>query len=352
MDFPKLIIIVSKTEVLDDFNGPKEAANVSSDTPRGSTGLGDVDEEELMKQLEADMMANLLGGLTGSKADKGKTPTATTTGTGSQTIPEDADLLTGVADTELEDLASKLKELQAGGFDMDDFLKGVLGSEGLGAGKSNAAGNSAAGIERGETFQDTIDRTLERMQESGDKATAEATKPDLMNEESIGQFLKLLNTSVESGGDANDIEKMFDSLVKEMSNKEMLYEPMKDHHAKYGPWLEENRSKVSPEDLIRYETQARLVKEIVEKFEEKDYSDEKPECLEYIWNRMQQVPFPFSFPSCLTQFYTLSCLNIMTDYEQMEAVGPPPEEIMENPLAGVPGFKNGGDAVPPECATQ
>lgn len=69
----------------------------------------------------------------------------------------------------------------------------------------------------------------------------------------------------------------------------ILYEPMKELHDKFPAWLEANREKVSKEDLGRYEEQHRLVTEIVGKFEEKGYSDEKVEAREYIVDKMQKV---------------------------------------------------------------
>jgi peroxin-19 len=84
---------------------------------------------------------------------------------------------------------------------------------------------------------------------------------------------------------------MFMGMMEQLSNKEMLYEPMKELDVKFGPWIEKNKNsgKVSAEDMERFETQARVVKQIVEKFEEKSFSDDDPKCREYVWERMQEV---------------------------------------------------------------
>lgn len=326
-----IFFVYQQIDVLDDFNEPKKpaVAKPSAETPLSAEG---VDEEEIMKLLEAEMMANLLCSDEGSQ---GKEPTGTTAaaagGGGAKDIPNIPKNLSETFD----------KELQKRGISMESLIKGLGGAEEAGAGKNEAATSSAAaeastesdaiseeaiiklmmksmenskgeydmkGVEdllkdihnkeaaaaaggtEGGNFQDTIQRTLERMQESGDKATAAAasTDSDGLSEEMMGKILmNLLNENGE--GNMDELEDMFKGVIKDISNKEMLYEPMKDYHAKYGPFLEANKDKLPPEDLARYETQARIVTEIVEKFDEEGYSDSDPECLAFIWDHMQQV---------------------------------------------------------------
>lgn len=130
-----------------------------------------------------------------------------------------------------------------------------------------------------------------RMKESGDKATAAASNEDDISEDMLAQLLKAVEAGAAGAGEDGDLSKMFMGMMEQLSNKEMLYEPMKELDVKFGPWIEKNKNsgKVSAEDMERFETQARVVKQIVEKFEEKSFSDDDPKCREYVWERMQEV---------------------------------------------------------------
>lgn len=97
-------------------------------------------------------------------------------------------------------------------------------------------------------------------------------------------------------GSEEDFSKMLMGMMEQLTNKEILYEPMKELDEKFPAWLEKNREATNREDLERYLEQQRLVREIVSKFEEGGYSDENAQMREYIVERMQKVHFfPFSF---------------------------------------------------------
>lgn len=197
------------------------------------------------------------------------------------------------------------KQLEESGVPPGDFLKQLLSdvmaeeggdkppaAPGAGAADSQAAGSSAAPPSGGgdgaapESFNDTIQRTIHRMQESGDKATAAATDD---SDDLVAQLLKAVEAGAAGAGDDGDLNKMFMGMMEQLSNKEMLYEPMKELDGKFGPWLAENRGKVAAEDMARYEKQATVVSQIVGKFEEDGYTDKDAKCRDYVWERMQEV---------------------------------------------------------------
>ncbi|KAJ9285523.1 hypothetical protein DTO021C3_6915 [Paecilomyces variotii] len=320
-------------EVLDDFNKPKsttaEKAPVSEPSkPEASaaSAAGGFDEEAFLKQLEADMMASLMGGGKGA----GDAGLAAAIGEGAPDLKAQESMI----DKEIDELS---KQLQESGIGAEDFLKQLL-SETVspaaqkqrdgpaGATKTEAepsAGAAGASSAQPESFQDTIRRTMQRMQESGDRATAEATEEGL-NDDMVSQLLKALEAGAGSGGDDMDLNKMFLGMMQQLSNKDLLYEPIKELDGKFGPWLEENKDKVPAEDMARYRTQARVVREIVAKFDEEGYSDDKPECRTYIWDRMQE----------------------------MQAAGSPPEDLIANPLAEELKGTGGDGQLPPDCPTQ
>lgn len=203
------------------------------------------------------------------------------------------------------------KQLEESGIPPGDFLKqllaDVMAEEGESAGAAAGAGarvgpsaggssGSATGAEKAtapESFNDAIQRTINRMKESGDKATAAATEDGGISEDMLMQLLKGLEAGVGNGGDDLDLTQMIAGVMEQFSNKEMLYEPMKELDAKWGPWLKENKGKVPAEDMKRYEKQAKLVTEIVAKFEEEEYTDEDPKYRQAVWEKMQEVCFFF-----------------------------------------------------------
>lgn len=145
---------------------------------------------------------------------------------------------------------------------------------------------SSSGAE--ETFQETIRKTMDRMQTSGEQATAAATSDD--SDDILAQMLKdMQGGGLGGAGGDEDFSKMLMGMMEQLTNKEILYEPMKELRDKFPGWMAKNGNSTKPEDLQRYEEQQRLVKEIVSKFEEKGYSDSNAADREYIVDRMQKV---------------------------------------------------------------
>lgn len=138
------------------------------------------------------------------------------------------------------------------------------------------------------SFQETIRRTMERMQTSGDQATAAAASGGA--DDFMSEMLKQLSSGDfnPEGGD-EDFSKMLMGMMEQLTNKDILYEPMKELHDKFPAWFEKNRESTPPEDVKRFEEQRILVGEIVAKFEESTYSDDAAADREYILDRMQKV---------------------------------------------------------------
>ncbi|GKT45036.1 peroxisomal biogenesis factor 19 [Colletotrichum spaethianum] len=149
------------------------------------------------------------------------------------------------------------------------------------------------------SFQETIKKTMERMQASGQQATAAAAESS--TEDFLAEMMKQLGEGNMEGGGGNEEEfsKMLMGMMEQLTNKEILYEPMKELNDKFPEWFEKNREKTPAEDLKRYEDQQALVKEIVAKFEEKTYADSNAADREYIVDRMQKMQAAGSPPSDL-----------------------------------------------------
>lgn len=157
---------------------------------------------------------------------------------------------------------------------------------------ATASANSSSKKAQPESFQDTVRKTMERMQASGASADAAAASdgPSSAEDDMMAQLMKELQAG--GGGGEEDFNKMLMGMMSQLTNKEILYEPMKELYDKFPAWLEENRSSTGKEDLARYEEQHAMVKQIVERFERKGYSDENEDDREYIVERMQKVSRP------------------------------------------------------------
>ncbi|KAL8392922.1 hypothetical protein RB595_002931 [Gaeumannomyces hyphopodioides] len=253
--------------------GPSAAApgpTISKPAPAAATAEDGFSEEEFAKQLQAGM-ADLLGEM--------------------ETSPE--------MKAQFEQFESIFKELGAA-----DVAAGSQESSGAGAGAGAGAGSSQGAKGAGgpdSSFQDNIRRTMERMQASGESATAAATADSQAADDLLAEMLKSMNSGQGGLGEGSeeDFSKMLLGMMEQLTNKEILYEPMKELNDKYPEWLEKNKGTVSTEDLARYKVQQRLAGEIVAKFEEKSYADSNAADREYIVDRMQKMQAEGSPPSDL-----------------------------------------------------
>ena len=165
---------------------------------------------------------------------------------------------------------------------------GVAADPGTPSKSNDRVHGKASSSNTEELFHETIRKTMERMQVSGDQATAAAKNED--TDDMFAQMLKEVHDGgLEGAGDDEGFNKMLLGMMEQLTNKEILYEPMKELHEKFPLWMTENRSSTDADDLQRYDKQRRLVGEIVERFEEESYSDSHAPDREFIVERMQQV---------------------------------------------------------------
>lgn len=157
------------------------------------------------------------------------------------------------------------------------------------ASSSSTGASQPTGEPSGAAFQDTIRRTMERMRSSGDQATAAAAAGG--EDDFLAEMLKQLTAGDFAGGSEEDFSKMLMGMMEQLTNKEILYEPMKELHDKFPAWLDKNKDSTPADDLKRYMEQKTIVAEIVAKFNESTYSDSNAADREYIVDRMQKVTF-------------------------------------------------------------
>ncbi|KAK2609254.1 Peroxisome chaperone and import receptor [Conoideocrella luteorostrata] len=235
---------------------PSESTPKPDDTPKAPATAGEeaVSEADFAQQLQAGM-ADLLG--------------------------------------ELE----KSPEMQEQFEDMFKQMAAAAGEPATGAdGSSSTKSGDKAGTDA--SFQETIRRTMERMQTSGEQATAAAAAGS--GDDFMSELLKQMGSGDLGGeGGEEEFSKMLMGMMEQLTNKDILYEPMKELDDKFPEWFEKNKDSTPAEDLKRYEEQKDLVREIVAKFEETRYSDSNAADREYIVDRMQKMQAAGSPPSDL-----------------------------------------------------
>lgn len=235
-----------------------------------------------------------------------------------------------------KDLEEFTKQMEQQGVKPEDLLKAILGEEeGTKIADTatterhrreseqeqpKAASSSAAAGKSNKSFEDTIRQTMSRLDESDTQAkTATQQSANKSEEDMLAEMLKALDSGGGDGGE-DGISKMFLNMMQQLTQKDMLYEPMKELHDQYPDWLVKNQPpKLKQEDYDRYVKQSDIVRDITNKFEEPGYKDEDEKCRQYIWDKMQE----------------------------MQAQGAPPEELVKSPfpgtdLGGIPGLGGGG----------
>ncbi|KAI0473254.1 Pex19 protein [Xylariaceae sp. FL0804] len=240
---------------------------------------------------------------TAAAAAPGPAPPTATKAAAAADVPPAA----GVDELSDEDFQ---KQLQAG---MAEMMKDLEDSpdmqaqfenifKGLGAAAADVPSSSAeakstedmaADLSQDASFQDTIKRTMARMQESGDQATAAAAtaaEGGGSEEDFLAEIMKAMKDMPGGGeGGEEDFSKMLAGMMEQLTNKEILYEPMRELNDKFPAWMAKNREALSADDLQRYQTQKSLVAEMVAKFEEPTYADSNAADREFIVDRMQKM---------------------------------------------------------------
>ncbi|KAG8528011.1 uncharacterized protein KY384_006927 [Bacidia gigantensis] len=149
-----------------------------------------------------------------------------------------------------------------------------------------------------ESFRDTIRKTMERMQTSSDQAGSAGHGDG--TDDFMGQMLKELSGGeVPADGNEEGFNKMLLGMMEQLTNKEILYDPMKELHDKFPSWIERNHNNIDPRDMKNFYEQQKLVGEIVERFERRTYSDSNTADREFIVDRMQQMQAAGSPPADL-----------------------------------------------------
>ncbi|TVY47585.1 Peroxisomal biogenesis factor 19 [Lachnellula cervina] len=305
---------LSKTSIKEETptTKPEEPAGL---TQAASTSVPDPEEDDL------DDLDDMLDEFTPSKPDPA--PPATTSAPTAPSIPAPSEEI-GISD---EDFAKQLQAGMAellGGLEnssempdmaaLENIMKELGGASALGeaaepspgsasgaASTSKAPSSSSAAEKEKEkaaaaatekSFQETIKETMERMKASDTQSKAAAATATDNSDDLVAEMLKAMQASGLDGegeGSEEDFSKMLLGMMEQLTNKDILYEPMKELDDKFPAWMEKNEGKVDEGDMKRYREQKGFVREIVGRFERVGYTDDNAADREYIIERMQKM---------------------------------------------------------------
>ncbi|KAI1178641.1 Pex19 protein family-domain-containing protein [Nemania sp. FL0916] len=327
METEKAVVGGDQSERIDRTSNPAQNPVVDAND------AADPDEDDL-DDLD-DMLDDFSTIKLKSNVDVPKATATTSTGAGPATnngaadaeesLPEADDFSEEEFQKQLQagmaELMGDLEDMQA---QFENIFKGLGGEELSGSGDESgsipkSAEAMAAELSQDASFQETIKRTMARMQASGDQATAAATAEG-SEDDFIAEMMKAMKDMPGGDGSEEDFSKMLMGMMEQLTNKEILYEPMKELNDKFPDWMEKNKETLGKDDLKRYQEQQILVSEMVTKFQEPTYSDSNAVDREYIVDRMQK----------------------------MQAAGSPPHDL----VGDMPSAKEVLDAPEDSCAPQ
>ncbi|PLW06419.1 hypothetical protein PCASD_22911 [Puccinia coronata f. sp. avenae] len=176
-------------------------------------------------------------------------------------------------------------------------------------------------------FQAAIQETMEKLKQSDDSAKAKSGASAVGEEdEKLSALFEKMMAGENGLPDENQLQTILQSFMEELMSKEIMYEPLKDMNRLFPDWIQENRSKLSAEELQRYETQSKIIEQVIRKFEDPSWdSDEKAGGDKFVTNQKEVI-------------------DLLT---QMQDCGPPPKEILGDMPAGV--FGEDGLPNPEQC---
>lgn len=141
--------------------------------------------------------------------------------------------------------------------------------------------------EESQIFASTISQTLQGLNEGSEALQAPFSEQDI---------LSMFSGSNSSGDEQNAFLPFMQGMMQSLLSKEVLYPSLKDILEKYPQWLEENKEKISADDMERYKKQQELMERVCEQLEKEgdaDTADKKREQFEKVLVLMQKVCMGF-----------------------------------------------------------
>ena len=89
-------------------------------------------------------------------------------------------------------------------------------------------------------------------------------------------YMEEMVKQLEGISDEADFMPMIEGLMQSLLNKDLIYEPLVNMSEAYPKYLEENKDKISKEDLGRYEEQLKYCKLIIAEYDAVDSDESVP----------------------------------------------------------------------------
>jgi len=137
---------------------------------------------------------------------------------------------------------------------------------------------------------------MNRLQESGETIQSEVAEAE---DDFLAEMLKQMGSMSGLGDSEEDFSKMLLNMMEQLTNKDILYEPMRELAEKYPSWLErqEREGTLNEDEMNRYREQYAYVRNIVKRFEDPTYRDSSTTDREYIVENMQKMQAAGSPPA-------------------------------------------------------
>jgi len=278
----------------------KDASGTNSNTSKKlPAGLDNIDiSDDFAKEL-AEGMAALMREIA---AESGEKPEENLTGTDTPSKQEQLEREASFRKA-WEDM---LVESMNGAMDTVDFGQNEKGKVAAQPGELDGPKADVPD----DDFQASIRKAMEKLKESDSALHADSAS-------GAADPLESLLSKFGDGGEGTEeeLQGILESMMTQLMSKEVLYEPLKELNDKFPKYLSDNAATLSEEDKKRYESQQRIVTEIVAVFEDPTYSPDSQE----------------------------KGVKVVTLMNAMQTYGSPPAEIM-GPLP--PGMELGTDGMP------
>ncbi|CAG8612175.1 5258_t:CDS:2, partial [Cetraspora pellucida] len=233
-----------------------------------------------------------------SKHQDSNTQTTTSTTTTSNENPINDEEYAAQLAADMEDFVKQFEENEEIKKAFQELMNSVCDEPISGVGNSDSDNSGGPNEFKERSFQDKINQTMNKLQNSSDQVDAEVSEgaTDALVEQMIKQLEGVAGLAgLGENGNMEDMmgggmDKVLEWMMETLATKDYLYEPMKEFVQKYPKWLEENKSKVSEEDYERYEKQSKYIQKIIEKYEAPDFDENNEQQNKAILQELGQPP--------------------------------------------------------------
>lgn len=143
-------------------------------------------------------------------------------------------------------------------------------SSGKNGKSSNNINESNEKTEPNDDVDESINRLLDGINQAASSSTPQQMPPNIdpsqlehLSEQMMGSLMNDFE-QLNSSQDSNDV---VDGVMKQLLDKELMYEPMKEVCTRYPKWLAENKDRLSTEEYQKYGTQYQYFQRIVRLYE-------------------------------------------------------------------------------------